>query len=428
MDYSIFHQDLTQRLESSRLNNNEHIALLMFCIDHISEMNDTFGPGTSEQIVLHTEEIFRKHLPSNAIFASLGDDRFTIAFTNLTHDIESLATKLLALIQHPVRIGPHDVFISASAGLALFPEDANTSDGLIQASETALRWAKASNQHAAAHRYTRTVQIEASHNYRRINELLGAIDRQEYVNFYQPKVDLKTGRVVGCEALTRWNHPIHGILEPDAFIPVLEEEGLITALGEWTIHDACLQLKRWHASGIMLDQIAVNISAQQFCSPNFVQMVDTAIRTYGLQPHQLELELTESCLLENVEHAIQVFHALKEVGVHLSIDDFGIGYSSLRYLKDIPLDALKIDRSFVAEITTNAQVSAICQSMVQLGHHLNLNVIAEGVESTAQLEHVRGYGCDVFQGFLCSRALPENVFAQWLPKDLLWTVNHPAGV
>jgi len=309
------------------------------------------------------------------------------------------------------------VFITASVGVALYPQDAKDPESLIKSAELAMYRAKESGRNTYQ-LYTAEMQSRVNERLALESKLRRALERGEFSLHYQPQVDLQSNRIFGCEALIRWNQADLGMIGPTKFIPMAEETGLIVPIGEWVLRTACRQCKAWVDAGLPAVTVAVNISARQFREKNLLQVVTTILADTGLDPRQLELEVTESVIMHDAQQIIADLQAFRDMGVRLSVDDFGTGYSSLSYLKRFPVDRLKIDQSFVRDITTDADDAAIAQAVITLGHTLNLRVIAEGVETPEQLAFLRGNQCDEMQGYLFGKPMPADEFAELLASGL----------
>jgi EAL domain-containing protein (putative c-di-GMP-specific phosphodiesterase class I) len=330
--------------------------------------------------------------------------------------------RIMAEVCQPMMIEGKELYVTCSAGISLYPQDGPDVDTLLRNADAAMYRAKDHGRN--------NFQFYTSEMNERINERLSlenalrrALERQELVLHFQQKVDLRSGAVCGAEALVRWNHPELGMLRPERFIPLAEETGLIVQIGEWVLRETCRQARAWLDRGLRPGLVSVNLSARQFREDALVRMVSRILEETGVDPRFLEIELTESMVMHNVATAIATLHGLKSLGVSLSVDDFGTGYSSLAYLKDLPIDTLKIDRSFVREIRAGdglpgdgkrSHEGVIAQAIIQLGHALNLKVIAEGVETEPQLQFLRRYGCDEVQGFFFGEPLPAEGYGKLL--------------
>jgi EAL domain-containing protein (putative c-di-GMP-specific phosphodiesterase class I) len=331
-------------------------------------------------------------------------------------DAERIAKKFLGALEQPFRAGAVKVHPSVSIGISMFPLDGDTFVKLLSRANSAMRYAKSSAR--GLYRFYAAEMSRIDEDRLSLeNELRDAQHRGELELHYQPKVDIATGRVRSAEALIRWRHPTRGMVPPDVFIPVAEETGLILPIGEWVLREACRQMREWLDSGMTPLRLAVNLSAQQFHDVNLASVVRSALTEARLEPGYLELELTESVLMTNAEESAATLQALSAMGVHISIDDFGTGYSSLSYLRRFPLDKLKIDRSFIRDLMTNADDASIVRAIISLAHNLRLRVVAEGVETAQQLEFLRELGCDQYQGFYCSPAVPASQFIELIARQ-----------
>jgi diguanylate cyclase len=320
---------------------------------------------------------------------------------------------LIDIISREHEIEGHQVFLTCSVGISIFPYDGDDADTLIKNADAAMYDAKQRGRNSFQF-YTKDIN---SQTYRQLileNELVKALSREEFELYYQPQVDLDTGRVVGAEALIRWHHPEKGIQAPANFIPIAEETGLIEGLGRWVLQQVCRDLQRLSTSGIELPRIAINLSARQFRQTDLVDQYRAVIQEMGIDPARIELELTESTIMRDIDIAVGMFQQLHTLGVRLAIDDFGTGYSSLNNLKHFPIDTLKVDRSFVRDIPADKDDAAIVTAIVAMAKSLQLEVVAEGVESSEQLEFLRRLGCEIVQGYYFSKPLPFDEFCQLL--------------
>ena len=328
-----------------------------------------------------------------------------------------VAQKILDTLAEPFYLEGQEVFITPSIGIALYPMDADNKDDLIQHADTAMSHAKAQGGNNF-HFYSADMNVTASQRLTMETQLRRALERDEFVLHYQPQVCLRSGRIIGMEALIRWQHPERGLVAPGEFIPLLEETGLIVSVGEWVLRTACAQNSAWLAAGLPPLRVAVNLSARQFRQSGLAAVVNQALQDAGLAPEHLELEITESIMIQDLQTTITTLHQLHALGIQISIDDFGTGYSSLSYLKRLPISKIKIDQSFVRDICTDPDDGAIAHAVISLGHSLKMQVIAEGVETLEQLEHLRAQGCDEIQGYYFSRPLPAEAFAQLVRDDV----------
>ena len=313
------------------------------------------------------------------------------------------------LLEHPFHLGGHTAFrIAAKTGIALFPDDGADAETVFRNAEAALKTAKKSGDRYLFHTKKMTEAVAAKLTLE--NQLRQAIDNEEFVLHYQPKMNLTSGRVAGAEALIRWNDPRTGLVPPGKFIPVLEETGLISEVGRWALRKAIEDYLRWRAAGLKAVRIAVNVSPLQLRNPGFVAEIEGKIGIGALAAEGLELEITESMIMEDLKHSVSSLRAIREMGVHVTIDDFGTGFSSLGYLSKLPVDTLKIDRSFVVEMTADPEGLALVSTIVNLAHALKLKTVAEGVETEEQTSLLRLLSCDEVQGFLFSKPVPADIF------------------
>ncbi len=320
-----------------------------------------------------------------------------------------MARTLLDAMREPFRVNGSEVFISGSIGVAIFPNDGDSCDTLLKHAGVAMNQAKLSGRNAYEF-YSPSMNARALERLSLENQLRRALERDELLAVYQPKVNLKTGQVMGSEALMRWHHPERGSISPGQFIPLAEETGLIVPFGQWVLSTACKQNKMWHSAGLAKIRVAVNVSARQFRDGKFVQTLVNALEVSKLDPQYLTLELTENTIMENAQENLNLLHEIKEIGIKLSVDDFGTGYSSLSYLKQLPLDELKIDRSFISGIRSETDDAPIVTAIIAMAHSLGLRVVVEGIETEHQLKFSRDRGCDEYQGFLFSQPVPSAEF------------------
>lgn len=365
--------------------------------------------------------------------ARLGDDRFAIVTTRRElKELAHVAAEIIAALDTPFIAEGHELHLEACVGIAAYPDNGDNFDLLTQSAEASVRQAMASKDDRYCF-YTPEINRDAQRRLKTERELRAALERSEFVLYYQPQVDLRTGRITAVEALIRWNHPERGLLSPYEFIGIAEDTGLILPIGEWVLQTACAQMKAWHNQGFGSLRVAVNLSARQFAQQNLSALVRATLAESGLPPSCLDLELTESLVMTDVERAIGILRELSELGVQLSIDDFGTGYSSLAYLKRFPLDVLKIDRSFINDIPEDKNDAAIADAIISMSHSLGMRVIAEGVETEAQCEFLSRNMCDEIQGYLFSRPLAADALeallleARRLPRHLL-RLGKPARV
>jgi diguanylate cyclase (GGDEF)-like protein len=404
-------------------------AVLHIDLDHFQKINDTLGHAVGDTLLEGVAQRLLQWVPaanivgatddaeSQAILSRVGGDEFNVLLPEIAR-IESaalMAVTLLAAMKEPFQVDGHEVFITPSIGVAVFPNDGETSDTLLKHAGVAMNQAKHRGRNTYEF-YSTTMNTRAVERLNLENQLRRALDREELLPVYQPKVDIKTGRVVGAEVLLRWYHPELGLVSPVEFIPLAEETGLIVSFGEWVLRAACKQNKAWQSAGLTNIRMAVNVSARQFRDGRFIRTVGDVLKGSGLEPQYLTLELTENTIMENAKENLDTLYQITELGVKLSVDDFGTGYSSLSYLKQLPLDELKIDRSFISEIRTEADDAPIVTAIIVMAHSLGLTVVMEGLETEPQLVFARDRGCDEYQGFLFSKPVASREFEAMLAR------------
>jgi diguanylate cyclase (GGDEF)-like protein len=383
--------------------------VLFVDLDRFKFVNDTLGHRAGDQLLRVVARRLLHSVHETDTVARLSADEFVLVLPE--HLEEPLAPaairRIMEAIAQPIVIDGHEFVMGSSIGVAVYPSDGGDADSLIKHAGIAMYRAKEVGRNNFQF-YTPAMNEHAMERLRMEGDLRNALEREEFVLHYQPQVDLGTGKVIGVEALLRWHHPELGMVPPGRFIELAEEMGLIVPMGIWVLRTACRQSVEWQRAGLAPLRVAINLSARQFYQHDLVASIRSILDETGLPPHLLELELTESMMMNDVEHAVAILNKLKAIGVHLSIDDFGTGYSSLAYLKRFPIDLLKIDQSFVHDITVDSDDAAIVLSIISLAHSLRLKVIAEGVETAAQLAYLRQHGCDYMQGYYFSRALPGH--------------------
>jgi diguanylate cyclase (GGDEF)-like protein/PAS domain S-box-containing protein len=389
--------------------NRDVLAVLFIDLDRFKYVNDTFGHSAGDELLKQVAERFSQCVRSEDTVGRLSGDEFAIVLARIAvpEDAALVAKKVVDSLNRPFQLQGVDLFVTASIGITVFPTDGTDRDALIRNADVAMYRAKERGRNNYQF-YTPEMNNRTREMLDMQNALRGALERNELVLHYQPKIDLLTGRVSGIEALLRWAHPKRGLIPPAEFMPMLEETGLIVRAGDWVVSTVCRQLSEWRRAGVKTVPVAINLSARQFLAPDLGPAIRSAIDEHGLAPELLEIEITESSIMADTEEAIRTLEYLQLLGVKTAIDDFGTGYSSLGYLKRFPLRALKIDRTFVRDITTDADDATITQAVISMAHSLNLKVIAEGVESSAQLAFLMRYGCDEVQGYLFSRPVPPE--------------------
>jgi diguanylate cyclase (GGDEF)-like protein/PAS domain S-box-containing protein len=388
------------------------VALLIMDLDRFKEVNDTFGHHIGDLLLKELGGRLGSVLRSCDTIARLGGDEFAMLLPSATYaHAREIAERLLGLLEEPFTLGGLQLEIDASIGIAVSPEHGSDADALLRRADVAMYVAKRANSGFAL--YTADQDQHSPMRLALVAELRRAIDQDELSLYFQPKVAMRTGRVTCAEALVRWEHPVHGMLSPDLFVPIAEQTGLIRPLSRWVLDAALRQLNRWRQDGLDLG-IAVNLSMRNLHDPEIADMIRQLLTRWGVPPQYLTIEITESSLMADAGRAMDVLGCLREMGVSVSIDDFGTGYSSLAYLKRLPVQELKIDKSFVAHMATDENDAAIVRSTVGLAHDLGLHVVAEGVEDQAAWDLLSAMGCDVAQGYFISRPLPPLVLGEWL--------------
>lgn len=385
------------------------VGLMFLDLDRFKVVNDSLGHEAGDALLMSAARRINAAVRETDTLFRMGGDEFAVLLEYLRSDQDAarVAERIIQELSEPFRISDHDVIVSASIGISVFPRDDERAERLVKNASAAMYSAKESgNNHYKF--YTQDMNAQAEERLTLETELRKALKEKQFVLFYQPKVAVDSGKAVGMEALLRWRHPERGLIPPDKFLPFLEDTGLIVPVGEWVIRQACTDARNWGEEGLPPLRVSVNISSLQFHSNVLVEQVRSALADTGLDPRRLELELTESLLVENTESAVELLAALKALGVYISIDDFGTGYSSLTYLKEFPVDALKIDRSFIRDLVSNRKDAAITSAITTLAHSLSLGVVAEGVESQEQLHFLRSKGCHEIQGYMVSKPLPLN--------------------
>jgi diguanylate cyclase (GGDEF)-like protein len=395
----------------------KQVAVLVVNLDHFKTINDSLGHAVGDQILYELAQRLRACVAERGFIARPGGDEFVIVLPSASRSAAArLADELFPVLAQPLAVAQTSVSLSASIGISLFPDDEQTAAGLLRQAEAALRHAKESgrgNQQFSAP----GMAGEAMAALQLERDLRSAVAEMQLVLHYQPVVHVATGKLAGFEALVRWQHPSRGLLEPAAFISFAETHGLITPIGRWVMLEACRQLKRWHDAGLAQVPVAVNLSAFEFRQRDVAKEIAAVLDQTGLQPRFLEIELTETALMQQSEHVLQTLQAIEALGVGIAIDDFGTGYSSLAYLKRYPIAKLKIDRSFVIDTPDSSDDVAIVTAIVDLGRSLKLRIVAEGVEQADQLALLSRLGCDLAQGFGIARPMDAAQTQAWLEQQ-----------
>ena len=404
------------------------MTVLVLNLDDFKLISNGHGHAVGDQLLAEVAHRLLSCTRAGDTVSRLVGDEFGIALSDIGHPEEAaqVAQKFLGTLVRPFTLDSGvEIYLSASLGVALFPADGRDSDELLKNAEVALHRAKEQGRDSCQF-YAPQMNQRALSRLRLESSLRQAVTRQEFRLHYQPKIGVSGGQVSGVEALLRWNDPKQGLVPPEDFIPVLEDTGLILPVGMWVLETACAQMRAWHDAGIEVPSMAVNLSVRQFLQPELDLRVGEIIRRHGLAPEAIEIEITESMLMHDPQQAVQILGRLKQLGVRLSVDDFGTGYSSLAYLKQFPLDALKIDRAFIRNVTSDADDAAIAVAIVNLAHNLNLKVVAEGVETEAQVNFLIRQGCDTLQGFYFAKPMDASTCGQMIREvgRLVLSENH----
>jgi diguanylate cyclase (GGDEF)-like protein/PAS domain S-box-containing protein len=421
----LFKDRLKQAIALSR-RNDQLQAVLLLNLDRFKTINDSLGYTAGDQLLKSVAERLTSCVRESDTVARFGGDEFAILLTQIprAQDATNVARAIKQTLDQAFLFEDQEIFVSSSVGISLYPNDGRDTAGLLKNAGAALDRAKMQGgnnfQFYTAGGTTRALkQLVLESNLR------PGLERSEFIVQYQPQVDIRGFHLVGMEALVRWQHPSLGLLYPNEFIPLAEDNGLIILLGDWVMRTACAQNKLWQDAGLTPLTLSVNFSARQFQQPTFIADVARILKDTNLDPRWLELELTESSIMKDPEEAIEKLHELKLMGIKVAIDDFGTGYSSLNYLKRFPIDTLKIDKTFVSDVCKDPHDTAIVRAIINLGHALDLTVIAEGVETKEQLQYLTALECDVVQGFLFSKSLSVTAFEELLVEQRRVTSNQP---
>ncbi|PWF39536.1 sensor domain-containing protein [Massilia glaciei] len=415
----LFLDRLVQLLHANK-RENQPVAIVLLNVDRFAQINDTLGRHAGDALLAHMARRLESSLPGFYNISRIGGDNFALTLSELACLEDAAAVleqRIFATLDQPFSIDGKEVRISTRAGLAVFPADGADAETLFKHAEVALRNARSSGQRYLF--YAPRMNAALAARVALENELQSALEERQFVMYYQPRIDTPSGRIVSAEALIRWQHPVRGLVGPVEFIGLAEETGLIRPIGAWVIDAVCAQQAAWLAAGQPVVPVAINLSAVQCAYAGLFATISDAIERHGLEARHLEFELTETAVMNNPEEAARNLRALKRLGVLLSLDDFGTGYSSLAQLKRFPFDFVKIDRSFIAGLPDDAEDAAIAAAIIAMAHSLHLRVVAEGVETEAQLELLRTLRCDELQGFYFSRPIPAQGFAALLAADSL---------
>ncbi|WP_296808505.1 EAL domain-containing protein [Thiocapsa sp.] len=414
---SLFHELLTRAIARAERTGTE-FALLFLDLDNFKTVNESLGHSQGDQLLIAVGRRLRDALPDGNALARIGGDEFNLILERGRRlpGIDLLAQHLIDALNEPFIIDERHIYIGVSIGIALYPADGQEIETLQSSADAALNQAKQQGR-GILRFFSPELTTRAKDRLTLEAELRHAIEGNELLLYYQPQTDLTSGETVGLEALVRWHHPERGMIPPGDFIPLAEESGLVVPLGDWVLHMACRQIKAWLDAGLAPRRTAVNVSAVQLSREHLIESVKHALRETGIPPERLELEITESFVIADREQSFKALAELRALGVRLSIDDFGTGYSSLAYLQHIEIHELKIDISFVRDVTTNLSNASIVKAIIALGHSLGSEVVAEGVETQAQADYLRALHCDLIQGYLVSRPLSVEDMTLYLSRS-----------
>ncbi len=404
-------------LQKSR-GTGRQSAILFLDLDRFKSINDTLGHAAGDQLLKDASERIRSCLRRGDRVARVGGDEFICVIPEMNDEHEAVETagRLIEQLSTPFLVFGHELYITTSIGISMFPYHGDDIETLIANADTAMYRAKQEGRNLFR-MYAYEMNAMSFEQMLLEQSLRKAIAEDELLLYYQPQVELSSGAVIGLEALVRWQHSEFGLVPPSEFIPIAEETGLIVPLGNWVLKQACIQCRKWQEEGRPPVKVSVNVSARQFQHPEFVADVADNVARTGMRPELLELEITESMFIQDAAATIAKLNELKRMGVRIAVDDFGTGYSSLNYLRQFPLDVLKIDRAFIRDIAHNAHDQAITDAMIRLAHDLGLHVVAEGVETAEQLARVKQPRCDAVQGYLFSKPLPAEEIGMWLAAE-----------
>ena len=421
---SYFKERLVQSLSDVQ-QHGKQLALYYIDLDNFKYVNDTFGHNAGDKLLVDVAAKLQETLRDEDMLARLGGDEFALIHidSDIHEAIDTVANRIISTLSEPFNITGHEIRVRASIGVSVFPDDSRDADQLIQNADVAMYDAK---RKGSSGYQIFTNELHERNGWRLLmeNKMVYAIERDEFDIYYQPQFDIANNRLVGSEALIRWNDPEGGLLSPEDFIPVAEESGLIIDIGQWVFRRVCAQLRDCIDSGVTPLRVAVNLSAEQFDDSTLVMVIQDALEQYNVPVDLIELEITESTLMKDSEHAAQILQELSAFGLHISIDDFGTGYSSLAYLKKFPVDKLKIDRLFISELPDNEDDALLTETMINLARNLGIDVLAEGAETKEQIEFLRQKNCQYAQGYYYSKPLPFNEFLAFIEQHEIKSLEH----
>ncbi len=414
---SLLNQKLTEALEKAA-KSGERVGVLLFDLDRFKVINDSIGHRIGDRLLQNVAQRLQLCIKDQVLLCHFGGDAFVVMFGQVNQEdrIRSAAEEIMKALRPSFWIDEHELFITASIGISIFPQDGDNAQTLLKNAETAVYSAKENGRDTVEY-YKMSMNEKSLMRLQLENKLRSALEKKEFIVYYQPQIDCKTAEIVSAEALIRWQDPIEGLISPGEFIPLAEETGLIVPMGEWMLYAVCEQINQWQRQGYPPIRIDVNLSARQFRQHDIVNTIKQVLHDTGVYASSLGVEITESIAMKNEELTYTTLKQLEEMGVHISIDDFGTGYSSLSYLKKYPLHTLKIDQSFVRDLVVDSSDAAIASAIILMAHGLHLEVVAEGVETLEQIEFLRENQCDRLQGFIFSRPVPPEEFQRLLPRQ-----------
>ncbi|WP_163971666.1 putative bifunctional diguanylate cyclase/phosphodiesterase [Oceanobacillus halotolerans] len=403
-----FYQEL-DRVMNETSNPEQKFAIIFLDLDRFKEVNDTLGHSIGDDILKESAERLKAAIRNKAFITRYGGDEFIILLKGMKQKSECIAliNEMMSQFEQSFCVNNYELYITPSIGVSIFPDDGKDKETLVKHADSAMYEAKQNGKNTYVF-YQKHIDQESFEKLMLASDLRSAIKNEEFILYYQPQLCLETKEIIGFEVLIRWNHPVKGMVSPGTFIPLAEETGMITQIDQWVLRNACLQCKKWQDQGYNPVKIAVNLSMLQFQQKFLIETVQDALTSAGLDPYYLELEVTESVIMENTERTLFNIKKLNSIGVKVSLDDFGKHYSSLSYLKKLSLDRLKIDRSFIRDMLTDHDDQIIVKAIINLAHNLNLTVVAEGVEQKEQLLFLESHNCNEIQGFYLSKPLPAQ--------------------
>ncbi|MFG6097411.1 EAL domain-containing protein [Leptothoe sp. ISB3NOV94-8A] len=413
-NHLLFEQRFTQLIQTSA----NPIALLSLSLDRLRQINNILGYPAGDSLLQSTSHRLQACLPNGTMLARLTGNQFAIALSNIDSlvTVKKLATELMDALSRPFSLPGHEVFLTASVGVAMYPHNSRELTVLMRQADAALEYAKRQKSNYCQF-YQPDMVVATEYQIRLETWLRYALERDEFEVHYQPQLNLQTGQIEAAEALIRWHHPEAGNISPGLFIPLAEETGLIISIGQWVLETACRQVRQWQDMNLGLRHVSVNLSSVQFNQGNLSQRVAQTLQNIGLSPRMLELEITETALIQDANAAIRTLNELKHLGIRLAVDDFGTGYSSLSYLQKLPIDTLKIDNCFVRGVTTDPKNQVILKSAIDMGHDLGLCIIAEGVETLDEQSLLETYQCDFAQGYFIGKPMSAQHLQAYLEQQ-----------